>query len=51
MVFDLSNICRLCLKCEQNGKMFSLFTEVQDENASLSSKVMAFTSVEKANCL
>jgi hypothetical protein len=52
MVLDFSNVCRLCLINGQNEKMFSLFTKDQEEeNAYLSGKVMALTSIEKANCL
>jgi len=52
MVLDLSNVCRLCLINGQNEEMYSLFTEVQEEeNSSLSGKVMALTSIEKASCV
>jgi len=50
MVLDFSNVCRLCLINGQNEEMYSLFTEDQEEeNSSLSGKVMALTSIEKAS--
>lgn len=52
MVLDFSNVCRLCLINGQNEEMYSLFTEDQEEeNSSLSVKVMALTSIEKASCV
>ena len=51
MVLDFSNVCRLCLINGQN-EMRSLFTEDQEEeNESLSGKVVALTSIEKAGCV
>jgi len=52
MVLDFSNVCRLCLINGHNEEMYSLFTEDQEEeNSSLSGKVMALTSIEKASCV
>lgn len=52
MVLDFSNVCRLCLINGQNEEMYSLFTEDQEEeNSSLSGKVMTLTSIEKASCV
>jgi hypothetical protein len=51
MVLDFSNVCRLCLISGQNEEMYSLFTEDQGKENTLSEKVMALTSVEKASCV
>jgi hypothetical protein len=53
MLLNFSSVCRLCLTTGKNEEaMVPLFIEDQEEenNLSLSSKVMALASVERVSC-